>query len=86
MKFNTKDIYVFFFILVFIVEGITYFRLNEIEKVTKQLIDANHTLYEIYRIDRQLNALDEMEQDVGDFLKGTAEEDIYPIYPKKKGA
>ena len=85
MKFNTKDTYILFFILVFIAEGIAYFRLNELEKVTKQLIDANHTLYEIYRIDRRLNALDELEQDVGDFLKGSLEEEIYPIYPKKKG-
>ena len=86
MKFNTKDIYIFFFILVFIVEGIAYFRLNEIEKVTKQLIDANHTLYEIYRIDRQLNALDQLEQDATDFLKGRMDDDVYPIYPKKKGS
>jgi len=73
MKINTKDIYIFFFMLVFIVEGITYFRLNQLEKVTNKLIDANAAFYEIYRIERQLNKFDILE------------EELYPIYPRKRG-
>jgi hypothetical protein len=81
MKFNTKDTLTFLFIFIFIIEGIAHYRLNQLEKVTKQLIEANHALYELYRVDRQLNALEQIERDVGGFLEGTINGEIYP---KKK--
>ena len=79
MKFNDKDIILCFFILVFLAEGVAYFRLNKLEKITDELTQATSGLYEIYRLDRQLDALDEIRNPRGGSIEG-----LGPIYPLPK--
>ena len=79
MKFNDKDIILCFFILIFLAEGVAYFRLNKLEKITDELTKATSGLYEIYRLDRQLDALDEIRSE-----RDISIEDLGPIYPLPK--
>ena len=58
MKLNDKDLIICFFILVFLAQGVGYFRLNKLDKITQELTIATTGLYEVYRLDRQLDQLD----------------------------
>ena len=79
MKFNDKDIILCFFILIFLAEGISYFRLNKLEKITDELTQATSGLYEIYKLDRQLDALDDIRDQRGSSIEG-----LGPVYPLPK--
>jgi hypothetical protein len=76
MKFNYKDIILCFFILVFLAEGVAYFRLNKLEKATHNLEAATSGLYEIYTLDRRLNELEDLKNN--EIQEGGG---LFPIYP-----